>query len=582
MRKLNALAVAVAVGLFANGARALEGFALNRYEPTPLANDWMRVERPTGLPHLGYGGVLTGDWAHRPLVLIRESSDGSRTRVQDVVGNTFYVTPGLALGLWNRLTVHAALPIVVYQEGSGLRTTASVAEPKNTVLGDLRVGARLRILGDTEGAADRPPTVFGLGLGTYLWLPTGEQSSWSSDGMVRGAPTIIAELTPTPNIFLTGNLGFMFRPVRATASNATGAETILAIAGGVKFLDNKLRIGAEVSTGTGLRGDTFFKRGSSPLDGMLSGTYQLGGGLYTSLGVGGGALPAAGSPAFRMVLRVGWASPWPEAPKPPPPAPPPPPDTDADGVLDKDDACLKTPGLKTADPATNGCPDTDKDGIIDPQDACPNEAGPKTDDPKTNGCPPPPPPPDKDKDGIVDAEDACPDVPGVKHTDPKKNGCPADRDNDGVADDKDACPDDPGPATADPATNGCPVKTKFAQVKGSAIVITEKVNFATNSDVIVGNTSFQVLDSVFEILDKTPAIKKVRIDGHTDNKGKPEYNQDLSQRRADSVKKYLLKKGLDAGRVDALGKGQDAPIADNKTEIGRAKNRRVEFVIVTE
>lgn len=581
MRKLNAFFTAVAALLVANGASAQQPFALNRYEPTPLANDWLGVERPTGLPHLGYGAVLTGDFAHRPLVLIREGSDGSRTRMQDVVGNSLYVTPGLAFGLYNRITLHAAVPIVAYQEGSGLETTASVADPKSTVLGDVRLGARLRILGNTEPTADRKPDFFGLGLGTYLWLPTGDQSSWASDGMVRGQPTIIAELVPLPNLYLTGNLGFRFRPVRETISNATGAEMILSVAAGVKLLDEKLRVGGELTTGTGLRGATFFESGSTPLDGLLSGTYQLGSGIYTSAGIGGGALPSAGSPAFRAVLRIGWASPWPEQPKPVV-VPPPPPDTDKDGVLDKDDACVDKPGPATKDPTTNGCPDTDKDGIVDPMDACPKEPGPKTDDMKTNGCPPPPPPPDKDADGIIDADDACPDVAGEKHTDPKKNGCPPDRDTDGIADKDDACPDDPGPATTDPKTNGCPVKTKFAQVKGSAIVITEKVNFVTNSDKLLGKTSFEVLDSVFEIVSKTPSIKKVRIEGHTDNKGKDDYNKDLSRRRALAVKAYLEKKGIDPSRLDAEGFGPDKPIADNKTEVGRAKNRRVEFVIVND
>jgi outer membrane protein OmpA-like peptidoglycan-associated protein len=277
-------------------------------------------------------------------------------------------------------------------------------------------------------------------------------------------------------------------------------------------------------------------------------------------------------------LRLGWASPWPEPPrakKPPKPET----DQDHDGIDDQSDSCPKTKGPRSNDPDSNGCPDMDKDGIADKLDACPNQPGPDSSDPNTRGCPPPPPPSDRDKDGVFDKDDACPDVDGVVTNDPKTNGCPPDKDKDGVLDSADACPDDPGPATTDPKTNGCPVKTKFAQVKGSSIVILDQVNFVTNSDKILGNKSFQVLDSVFEILDKTPTVKKVTIEGHTDDKGKVDHNKDLSKRRAEAVKAYLVKKGIDAGRLDTAGFGPDKPIADNKTELGRAKNRRVEFVI---
>lgn len=577
--------LAVCLGLSVSGiattASAQETFALNRYEPTPLANDWMRVERPTGLPHLGWAALATFDWAYRPLVLVNRQPDGSRERIRDVVSDQMFVTPGVALGLFDRVTVHAALPIALFQAGSGYQSaTANFGKPETTVLGDLRLGARLRIVGNTEPTLTGKPDLLSLAIGSYLFLPTGDETSWASDGSVRAQPAAMLEVAPSRRVYITGNLGFQFRPIRNALDSRTGTEGFLAIAGGVKLADDRLRIGAEVIAGTGLRNSTLFKLNTSPAEALVSATYQLGDGFYIAAAGGAGLTYASGTPAARAVLRFGWTSPWPEEPKKRKSVPHKvDDDQDKDGIDDRHDACPKTKGPHSADPDSNGCPDMDKDGIADKHDACPSEPGPDSSDPNTRGCPPPPPPPDRDKDGIFDKDDACPDVAGVHNDDPKRNGCPPDKDRDGVLDDVDACPDDPGPATTDPKTNGCPVKTKFAQVKGSSIVILDKVNFATNSDQIIGNKSFQVLDSVFEILSKTPSVKRVTIEGHTDDKGKPDHNKDLSKRRAESVKAYLVKKGIDPARLETAGFGPDKPIADNKTELGRAKNRRVEFVI---
>lgn len=73
--------------------------------------------------------------------------------------------------------------------------------------------------------------------------------------------------------------------------------------------------------------------------------------------------------------------------------------------------------------------------------------------------------------------------------------------------------------------------------------------------------------------------KRVALSGHTDSIGTEKYNQGLSERRAASVKNYLVKKGVDGGRITSQGFGETKPIADNKTKEGRAKNRRVEIKV---
>jgi OmpA-OmpF porin, OOP family len=93
--------------------------------------------------------------------------------------------------------------------------------------------------------------------------------------------------------------------------------------------------------------------------------------------------------------------------------------------------------------------------------------------------------------------------------------------------------------------------------------------------------SFPLLDEVAAVLTENMAIK-IRIEGHTDNKGKAKYNKKLSQRRAESVRKYLIKRGISADRMTSAGFGMERPIEDNSTEAGRAANRRVEIHITSQ
>ena len=238
------------------------------------------------------------------------------------------------------------------------------------------------------------------------------------------------------------------------------------------------------------------------------------------------------------------------------PAPPveEPKDRDKDGVLDADDKCPDVPGVA----ALQGCPDKDGDGIADAEDKCPDVAGLA----KYQGCPIP----DTDKDGINDENDKCPDVAGVA----RYQGCPVpDTDKDGVNDEEDKCPNEAGPA----GNYGCPViETAVVERVNKAA---KNIFFATGSAKLLAKSN-PYLNNVVAVLKDNPTYK-VDIDGHTDIVGKAEKNQLLSEARANSVKTYLVKKGVDESRLVATGYGITKPIADNKTKAGRSKNRRVEM-----
>ena len=197
------------------------------------------------------------------------------------------------------------------------------------------------------------------------------------------------------------------------------------------------------------------------------------------------------------------------------------------------DACGKLPVAPPAAPL-----DTDGDGIPDALDKCPNEP--------------------EDKDGFED-EDGCPDL---------------DNDKDGIPDASDLCPNEPGP----PEERGCPKKYSLVSVTQEKIELHQAVFFATAKSTIMAQ-SFPLLNEVADVLKSRPTMQ-VRVEGHTDSRGRRAANMLLSQGRANAVKAYLVGRGIDASRMVSVGYGPDQPIETNRTAAGREKNRRVEFVIL--
>jgi outer membrane protein OmpA-like peptidoglycan-associated protein len=223
----------------------------------------------------------------------------------------------------------------------------------------------------------------------------------------------------------------------------------------------------------------------------------------------------------------------------------------------------KVPQPAAPAPAKVNVLDSDGDGVPDVDDLCPDVPGPA----ESRGCPLFT---DRDGDGVTDDIDRCPELPG-----PSENfGCPwPDRDGDRVADKDDRCPDEPGP----PENQGCPRKTTLIVVRRDRIELKQQIHFQPNRAVILSDSD-DVLRQVAQALKDVPAAK-VRIEGHTDNVGKRKENLKLSQSRADAVKEYLVREGVEAGQLSAVGYGPKRPIASNATRAGRTLNRRVEFRI---
>lgn len=261
------------------------------------------------------------------------------------------------------------------------------------------------------------------------------------------------------------------------------------------------------------------------------------------------------------------------------------PDRDGDGIIDAKDACPDEIGLSIF----NGCPDLDGDSIIDKLDACPELFG----DALHQGCP------DSDLDGVYDNKDSCVMTPGEFDN----NGCPyKDNDGDGVINKTDKCPEvfglvnNQGCPLADQDSDGildkddeCP-KTAGVEINHGCPVINDEdeeiIDFAFKNlqfetgKSIIKIESYPALDGLAEMLvNKT---WRLQLSGHTDDVGNAQNNLVLSKKRVESTKNYLIARGVDPENLILQYFGESKPIADNKSEAGRQKNRRVEMEIVFE
>lgn len=527
-----ALALTVVLALHPASAAAQQATALERLEPAPAADALVSVPSAEVVGSLLPTTGLLVSYAQAPLSLKREGGD--EENLGDIVDHqvTLHVLAGVAL--WDRLRLDVDVPLTLSQAGE-FGGGAQFPSPGDASLNDIRGGLRLELL-PQQGSYPAAALAFSA------WLPTGNEAAYTGTGSTRFAPSIVLS-HETSSLVWSATAGRRFES--ADAPGLLGSEITFAAGLAPRF--GALQIGPEVfGTTVADGGTTAFSRRTTSLEALLAARYRVGRVTFTA-GAGPGLTAGIGTPEFRVIGGVALTprasekkDPHPvarPAPVPQPSSPKPPADRDGDTVLDADDACPDVVGAPSATPP---------------------------------GCPA-----DRDRDGIVDAEDACIDVPGVASITPGKNGCPPDRDGDGIVDAEDACVDEKGPKTTDPKTNGCPASVRL---EGEQIIILEQVHFATARHEIKPE-SFELLAQVVAVLQQHPEIARLAVDGHTDSRGVEKDNVALSQRRALSVVRWLIEHGVDARRLEARGFGPRRPVADNGTDAGRAKNRRVEFQI---
>jgi outer membrane protein OmpA-like peptidoglycan-associated protein len=552
-RGLLAAAVAFGAMLLPGIAEAQQrSFYLDRLNLGGAPDDGVGIWRPQMGEKTRFYGQLGLGFGLNPFRLENEIADETqRARAKQLGAGSpvaaqliTYIDAGVEIS--DRVGLQAEFPLVVYQATnptavSGVSSAKENVAAKHVAPMDMRLDARvIAFRNDTR--------TFKAGLSGSIFIPTGNELSYGGYGKAHGAIGLSLEYDPK-KIFFVANTGIHFTPVAGINDFHVQNELTYGAGAFIPLRDGSMRIGAE------LFGSVPFGQGlisNLPLEWMAEGRMALGEKKHTYVGLAGGTRLTAGyAPDFRAFAMVGtWF-----------------------GIADTDP---KAPGRRfKADRYADHGADTDKDGIPDDIDLCPTDPEDHKPPNPDDGCPALP---DKDGDGIPDISDKCPDNPEDFDKIDDQDGCPEDdADKDGIPDVQDACPKEPGEASPEPAKNGCPQFIR--RISGSSeIQILKQVQFATGKATILPN-SYPILDEVVRLLKVNPDIKHLDIEGHTDNRGSDQLNEKLSQDRADSVMKYLVDHGIDAGKLAAQGFGPKRPIADNATAQGRQKNRRVEFHI---
>jgi outer membrane protein OmpA-like peptidoglycan-associated protein len=491
--------------------------------------------------------------------------------------NTQFRSDLLAIVGLGRFDVRAMLPLVLHQS-SDFGPAMGQSKLSSAGIGDLRLGGRVHIL-DKSG--------FDLAGDLSFTVPIGGGNNFIGDSGTLIDPRVLAEYRKS-SLSLAASFGFRYRQKPATLANLyVGDELSWSLGGEYAIQPDKLSAGLGVFGHLGVQKNpdpmamsTTISSEERPAEVMATGRYFVSPKIAIDLGLGTALSSGYGTPPFRVLAGVQWMNVTKRRPAPEP-IPEPPvvdKDVDGDGILDKDDQCPKVAEDKDGFQDDDGCPDIDNDGdgILDTADKCPMDAEDKDGFEDDDGCPDL----DNDADGIPDTTDKCPtdaeDIDGFQDDD----GCPdPDNDADGIPDTTDQCPLEAEVMNGIKDDDGCPDKAG-AIVTSRGIEISDRVFFDLDK-AHLKHRSYKILDAVVTVMKENPDLL-IRIEGHTDDQGDADFNIDLSQRRAEAVRDYLVKKGIDKKRLLPVGFGFSRPLIQGTEEKERAQNRRVEFVIITD
>jgi outer membrane protein OmpA-like peptidoglycan-associated protein len=621
----------------------LTSFQVEHFEPLPSQGyNLLNISKSDVLPHLRFSAGLFFHYANDPIQVVPLITDDVDDGGERLIQHQLKTEVLGSIGLFNIVELGFALPVIPFQSGGDLGALGAPGQSVDgAAIGDLRIIPKVQILNPNKFAG------FGVAFLLPLYAPIGDTDSFQSDGAFRLEPRLNVDWRHEVGLAISANLAYQLLRPTTTAANyvsddmfrwGVGLElpsgvdimrVIGAIYGNISIAD------AEAVTSTG--DPAQFDKGK-PVEAEGGLQFFLPADLVVNAGAGAGLTSGVGAPDFRVFASLSYT--------------PREFDRDGDGILDKEDACPNDAEDFDKYEDQDGCPeyDNDSDGLIDPDDRCPNEPEDIDKFEDEDGCPDPDndrdrildkedecpdeaedidnfedengcpdldndsdtipdaedqcplepedldgfqdkdgcPDPDNDRDTVLDVNDECPDEAGV----PEEKGCPIkDRDKDTIPDKVDKCPDKPETFNGVKDDDGCPDGKETVVVTETEIKIFQKVFFDTGRATIK-KKSYPLLNTVALVLIRNPQITKARVEGHTDDVGDEYDNLELSRRRAEAVRAYLIDQGVPPSRLAFEGYGEDRPLCKDMPELlenkrrnarkiksCRSDNRRVEFRI---
>ena len=527
--------LAVALCAPHSAAAQTRGIDVQTFLPPSVDGTTFTIDRPSVPRHLTFVGGLASSYAYAPLS--RTSPDGSHTPMVRGLWQTELLG---AVGLFETMELGLAIPLVDATVANDF-LAATPTYASHVTVGDPRASLKMPIL---RGA-------FSLSFRGVVSVALGASDHNLGGRRFTAMPSAIASYE-TGKWSFGAELGYRFRHGASIGNLVLGNEAQFGV-GAAYQLVKQVSLIAEFQARLGL-GSQGIHPGQNPSEIDAGVRLALSKAWTLDIGGGTGVVAGYGAPLARGFLIARFAS--------------------------EDEPCAAGPedydGFEDGDFCADR--DNDADTIEDAVDECPNDAEDRDGFRDDDGCPDL----DNDADGLRDDADQCPndaeDPDGFRDDD----GCPdADNDDDGVADNLDDCPMEPEDRDGFQDDDGCPEpgpRTATVTVTDTRILISERIYFDFDHDTI-RSVSMPLLDQVAAVILELDGHKHVRVEGYTDDQGSPEYNADLSARRARSVVEYLVTKGVPRDRIDSAGYGSQHPVAPNDSSDGRALNRRVEFTI---
>ena len=570
-------------------AQSVTGFDAEHLRTAAGGRDFLVTTSPRVAGDLQIGAGLFLQYAKRPLAeaVLR---DGTPVRVgEPVIDDRVEATLQANIGLLDRMEVSVALPVVLFQDGTAAeRPDSSPSGP-----GDVRLGVKL-VLAEAEAVG------VDLAFAPRISFPSGDPASYRGDGFVTASPGLVVGRSGE-RVRGAAEVGLRLREGARVGNLEVGQQLFYRAAAAYRLIPGSLEVVGEAfgltSAPTLLSDDGDGVADETPLEALVAVRHRVTGDLFLTLGAAGGIVGGYGTPLYRLLIGVGWvpadrdgdgdglpdradrcpteaedADGFEDADGCPDP------DNDGDGVPDGMDRCAEALEDPDGHEDGDGCPDPDNDAddVPDTRDGCPMEAEDGDGFEDADGCPDP----DNDGDGVAYVDDRGPGEPEDRDGVEDADGCPdSDNDGDGLLDGPDACPEEPEDRDGFEDDDGCPdPDPTTATRRGDRILLPRPLRFSPGEAALL-DASLPLLAEVATVIARHPEVRRVRIEVHTAPSGRPAEDLALSRRRASSVLRHLVERGVDPSLVMAVGVGSDRP---PDPALGGPPHERVELQVIEE